>query len=93
MKIFKMNDYDWVAATTAEEATKYYESIVNADPEEEPPVALTVDQLKAHRFLKDTPTDDNEEELAASTWTFADELAERLANNEKFPCFFASTEW
>lgn len=88
IKVYQMNDYDWVAAATPEEATRCYHETCDADPEDEPPIEMCDDIMNTFIFHRDESARNEDQD-----WTFAKELAYRIEAGHKFPCFFASTEW
>jgi hypothetical protein len=100
IKIFAMNDCDWYAAATPEEAKRYmaenlsYESVeaMYADGViEGEPCELSdadLDRLKFKDLGEDDSYDPDGEEQ-----TFRARLAEMVAAGDEFPCFFASTEY
>ena len=91
MKIFSMNDCDWMAAETLEEATAVYlrdfGGGLDADEALDQPHEVSeagMDRLRFHDDDAETPEDYR---------TFRQELQVRMARGDKFPCFFASTEY
>lgn len=93
MKIFKMNDADWVAAATLDEAKKclaemFSDGNVTKDFEEEfidQPHELDEAALTTLQFV-------DEEVEPSVKRSFKDELAARIGRGEEFPQHFASTE-
>lgn len=95
MKVFAMNDYDWMAGESLESVTELYLKEYNpdnlrADEVLDEPYELTEELLDRFRF-HDAYTDgaDGPE----SYRTFRQELNRRVAAGETFPCFFASAEY
>ena len=100
IKIFRMNDCEWYAAETAEDALKAMadnlcfevtpEGIAAMRKEYEvgEPIELTelyLDRLRFNRTNEDGETEE--------TCTYREQLASMIADGEDFPCFFASTEY
>jgi hypothetical protein len=87
-----MNDCDWVAAETAEDAIKFYLDMISVKdtPEdraeylEEPIEALPQEAMDRLRFY------DPDNDIRCS---FTEQLAKELARGQTFPAFFASTEY
>jgi len=86
IKIFAMNDCDWVAATTLEEAIEEYEAF--SDFDEESPRELTPEEMDQLMFHE---TDEDDSPLAKKS--FRVKLDEMIEAREAFPCFFASTQY
>jgi len=92
IKVFRMNDCDWVAAETSEDAVVYYLDMISAKntPEdrfeylEEPIEALGDDDMKKLQF---------HDPEAGTKHSFADQLEAEKEAGRKFPSFFASTEY
>jgi hypothetical protein len=84
IKVFKLNDCDWWAASDLEAAKAAY---IEQTGEEDFDDAY---ELSDHQmeFLKFRRDDDNHTEVS-----FKEELERRLRDGETFPCFFASTEY
>lgn len=97
MKIFKLNDSDWVAADTLEDAKKCLADTValgkvNAEFEEEfieSPRELSDFEMN-NLFLRDEEPED-EEEVKKETFRVA--LDRMLQDGTKFPTHFASSEY
>ena len=91
MKVFAMNEYDWMAGESLESATemylKEYADGLPADEALDNPHELIDGLLDRFRF-HDADADGPE-----SYRTFRQELDRRVAAGETFPCFFASTEY
>lgn len=88
MKIFKLNDCDWFAAGTLEEAILCAKTECGYDDDSiEDPHELTDEEMDRlqYRF-----TDDYDRPLASMSFRAA--LAKRIADGERFPYMFASTE-
>jgi hypothetical protein len=88
MNVYRMNDYDWVAATTAIEASEFYRKAIMpeyGEEEEDLPEKLTESELMNLVFHHD----DGHET------SFMERLEEELANRgeDRSPFFFASTEY
>lgn len=87
MKIFKMNDCDWMAAVSLESAkAKYMEDHADGLPEGEAmedPREVSEADMDRLMFSEDDGT----------KMTFREQLARLESERVKFPCFFASTEY
>jgi hypothetical protein len=87
-----MNDCDWVAAESPESAIAYYLDMISekdtpenrAEYLEEPIVPLDAADMNKLRF---NDTDENK------VRSFREQLDLEIARGQKFPCFFASTEY
>lgn len=90
LMIFAMNDYDWWADYGIEPAIVNYTKFQHED------VGLDHDEIeiKAHALSKDEANSlkfcDPDEN---ATRTFAEKLKHEIDKGEKFPNFFASTEY
>jgi len=86
IKIFQMNDCDWMAAATAEEALKEYREHYCGDELEpdDPLVELTVEQMAVMEYY---------DEETGETRSFQEQLNLMILSGEVFPTFFASTEF
>ncbi|KAB2419572.1 hypothetical protein F8167_29560, partial [Bacillus cereus] len=62
MKVFKMNDYDWVAAKNEEEAKTFYEEFIDREEIEEDFVGEVSLQDKMHISIDELP--DEEQRVA-----------------------------
>lgn len=88
MKVFCMNDCDWMAAETLEEAkASYLKDYWGGGKEHEDeafdaPYELTPEQMEKMMFQGDD-----------YTCSFQEELNNQVAAGQTFPCFFASTEY
>ena len=83
--VFEMNDCDWIAAETLEQARGYYKGIVGEDEEEAR--QLTEEELGELVFVEG---DDRDEGRHIS---FLQHLEELVSQGQQFPCYFASTEY
>ena len=86
MKVFAMNDCDWMAGESLESVTAAYVSDYGEDSDD-PPVELTDSEMDRFRFA-DEEVEDPEEWL-----TFRQELQRRVDAGQEFPQFFATTEY
>lgn len=103
IKIFKMNDYDWVAASNLEGAKlclakECADGIVDADFEDEfldNPRALTDDEMLECQFYDDEPKwdEDKQDYIISTSRSFREELTKRIDRGESFPQYFALGEW
>jgi hypothetical protein len=89
VNIYKLNDCDWVAAESIEEARTFYKDLTGLSDDEafEDEYQLDDEELDRLRF---TETDDFDKPLGECS--FREHLAHALANGEAAPFFFASTE-
>jgi len=86
MKIFAMNDCDWMAAEDAESAKSAYISDDGEDSDQ-PPIELTDEEMDKFRFADEDVRDPEK-------WpTFRQDLQRRIASGQEFPQFFASTDF
>lgn len=89
IKIFAMNDCDWMAAETVEDATREYkEQFSGGEFDDGEPVELSDEDMERLTFCE---TDEDEE--AVERISFREKLNRMIAEGEQFPCFFASTEF
>lgn len=86
IRVYRMNDYDWVAARSLEEAKAEYLGTVTVDG---PGAFDNPKQLTDEEMLTTMFTDDD----GFGMLTFAERLSILVSSNTKFPCMFASTEW
>lgn len=82
IKLFKMNDYDWWAARSIEEAVQDYKTFCGEDGIKNPH-ELSEEEMNRLIF-KD---DDGESR------TFNEQLKKEIDRGAEFPCMFASTEY
>jgi hypothetical protein len=87
MKIFKVNDCDWVMATSAEEAKQVLATFTDVHEDDEVR-ELTDHELDTFKFIDE----DHDEEKDGPHPTFRQELARRVAAGDR-PDMFASTEY
>ena len=86
IKIYQINDCDWVAASTLEEAYTYAYKHFDEDPDyfdKDEIKELTSEEMDRLTFI-----DEDE-----SKRTFREELQLLIDKKEKMPAFFASTEY
>ncbi len=86
VKVFAMNDCDWWAAETLDEAKTAYldqTGMTEADGPFDDPYELDAKAMDRLRFS------DND----GAVRTFREQLERMLASGQKFPAFFASTEY
>ena len=88
IKIYYMNDYDWVAASSLKEAVKWYAESYELSEDEacEDPHELTEHALKGLKFYEDWAERNH-------PITFYDRLNNIVSEGRDFPCLFASTEY
>lgn len=100
IKVFKMNDCDWYAGASAEDAKRAmaewngYPSTPEGVAEmcEEfsaDPVELSAEEMNQCMFTEDAV----EEHGWQRELSFRERLAEMIADGDEFPSFFASTEY
>jgi len=92
IKVFRLNDYEWWAGETLEEVKKNYTEITGVDGEEafdEPIEVMSEKALKSTKYHTDTKDKDGKKIVI----TFAEELEKQIKSKQKFPCFFATTEF
>jgi hypothetical protein len=88
MNVYRMNDYDWVAAQTAEEAADYYRIFFMTEyGEEEEDIP---EKLAEHDLMNLVFHHEDGHEVS-----FMERLEEELKNRgeDRSPFFFASTEY
>ena len=94
IKIYKVNDYDWIAASSLDDAIKCLsemlgDGIVDDKFKEEfidDPHTLDSVAMDTMRFIdEDTPN--------SPGITFTDELNRRIGLKQDFPQHFATSEW
>jgi len=88
-KVYEMNDCDWWADFSPDEAKKNYSEFIDIDDGESEPVELTEEEMDRLTYA----TDDDYPDGEVSTITFKQQIEYMIKNGEKFPCFFASTEY
>jgi len=98
IKIFKMNYCDWVAATTIEEATQCLadhvgDGVVDNKFIDDYDVEATEITEKQYETLKFIESDGPDEFDVDNPKSFREKLNEMVKKGEKFPQFFASTEY
>jgi hypothetical protein len=88
MKIFRMNDCDWMIGASLEECTaEYIENYSDADTIDDDACEVTGEALDRLRFR--ICSDDGQDE---STRTFRQQISIEIAEGGVFPRLFASTE-
>lgn len=88
VRIYKVNEADWIAAHSLEEAERYYlkETWLPADEAIEDSHELSEAALDRLQRWDEDPDDGPRK-------SFREALADDLQNGLKAPYFFASTEW
>jgi hypothetical protein len=101
IKIFAMNDCDWYAAESVEDALKAMAEVFSykttpegiADMREgldvENPGEISDESMDSLIFTDDSDLPEGQ----IVKRTFREQLAQMIADGQKFPCFFASTEY
>ena len=94
IKVFHMDDIDWWAGRTLESTKRAYlaETGLSADEafEEFEPYELPDTELDRLKFIDE---DRRNAEGKMVKFTFREHLLIMITEGEKFPCFFASSEW
>lgn len=89
-----MNDADWVAAETLEDATKCLaDTIANGIVDDDFIEEYIDTPFELDSVAMDTMTFVHEDEINGPRTSFKDELESRIKNGDKFPQFFASSEY
>lgn len=92
MKVFNINDNEWVAAETQAEALAEWMGMMGYKPEdldEDFSISEVSERdLKKLIFYLDIENPDS-----STKRTFEEELKRRLNNREKFPQYFATSEY
>lgn len=87
IKIYTVNDVDWVAGDfTAEGALAYYQASIETTLDEDElvlPVVLTEEEMNTYLFVDED----------GKKFPFAQVLQEMIDSGQTFPCLFASTEY
>ena len=90
MKVFAMNDCDWMAGESLESVTELYlKEYAGGLPKDEAcdnPHEVTEHQMDRLRFHDDAESPDDYQ-------TFQQRLNFMVRRGDKFPCFFATTEY
>lgn len=84
VKVFQMNDCDWMAARTKQEATDSYKANFGGDEFEDDEAEELDDKEMQHFRFRDED---------GTSRTFQDQLEKMIAEGVEFPTFFASTEY
>lgn len=101
IKVFRINDYDCVAAETIQEAKQYgsecadYVDVAAAEADSwfEDCRELTEEEMNTFKFIGEEFEDEDGTEKKDADVTFKDHLKELVDSKEQFPCMFASTEY
>ena len=90
IKVFQMNDCDWMAARSLEEAVDDYKKNYVGDDEHliDDPCELSDEAM--NRLLYTRTEDDGD---PVGKVSFRQQLNLMIAEGQEFPCFFASTEY
>lgn len=86
MKIFRMNDCDWMIGPTLEECIAYFQEEYSGTVEDAR--ELTDEELDTLIFC-----DSNVHDIPVARRTFRKQIQIEVANGGSFPRFFASTEY
>ena len=89
IKIFKMNDCEWVAGENLEDCEKFLCKLVQLPEDEiiDDPYELSEEQ-KENLIFREDVYDKN-----SIKRTFKEELELLIKKGKKFPCLFATTEY
>ena len=88
LKIFRMNDCDWMAAETLEQAKRgYLQTVWGGTGECDDEAFDCPGEISEAQYDRLLFRDDD-----GTTRTFREQLQRMIERGEKFPCFFASTE-
>jgi len=87
MKVFRINDYEWYAAETMEQAIDCCVKLCGVGREE------AYDESIAHELTKDEMEKYTYQEDDGVTRTFAQEIQLMIDSDVEFPCFFAGTDF
>jgi hypothetical protein len=85
IKVFQINDCDWVAAQSMDEAKSFYLTQMNPDEDFSDSCELTPEDMDRVRF--------HDEDKPDEVVSFRQQLDAMIAAGEIFPQFFASTEY
>ncbi|MEE6185500.1 hypothetical protein [Bacillus pretiosus] len=98
MKVFKMNDFDWVAAKNEEEAKSYYEQFIDREEIEEDFVGEVSLQEVTYVDIDELP--ESEKDNFQCGRPLGDSIVVRKTfewviknDNITIPCIIASTEY
>jgi len=95
MKVFRMNDHDWVAAETREQAEQFYRHVevdecdLTEEEFREEQEGQVPHELGSAAMTNLLFTDDD----GKTKRTFQDQLDRLVEEKAEFPCIFASTEY
>jgi len=90
IKVFSMNEYDWWADFSLDEARKNYrayllkENLISEIDDFDEPEELSIEEMHQSRFY-----DGYDDQIR----TFYDQLLVMIDRGEEFPCLFGSTEY
>ena len=89
MKVFRINDYEWYAAETLDEAIAeaVRMSGLPADEAADDPVEITEKEMDQLTFF-----DDMSDPESSQTRSFREQLQKMIDDGTKFPAYFAGTE-
>lgn len=90
MKVYRMNDCDWMAGKTLKECKTEYLRLYTSELEEDAfdnPREMTQAQMEKYRFHGEP------DEPSAGERSFREELSRLVESGAEFPRFFASTEY
>lgn len=88
IKIFAMNECDWMAAETVEDALREYkENYSGEEFENGEPIELDDETMERAKYQE---TDEDESVL--ETISFREKLDRMIREGVQFPAFFATTE-
>ena len=87
IRVFRMNDCDWMAGETLEECEEVYLKYWSGTKDDG--VTLYNPGQVSNDFIQTVPFTRED----GTVVTFQEELNSLIAAGQKFPCFFASTEF
>jgi hypothetical protein len=100
IKVFAMNDCDWYAAETLDDALRAMAELYCFPPTPEGIADMRKEyevnepsELSAEAMARMTFQEEDEDGSGAEMKSFRVKLDEMIAGGEEFPCFFASTEF
>lgn len=82
IKVYRLSEYEWIAARNIEEARKFYIDLTGEEPDEDFVHKLNEMELKTTAY---------KDELGRIV-TFKEDIETYIKNNIKIPCIFATNE-
>lgn len=94
VKIFRVNDYEWWAGVDLESVKATYKEHTGIDPDSDEgfdnPREVGDEGMRKLIFIEDVYNEGRHREEKRS---FREELDRLISVNQKFPCYFAGTEY